>query len=487
MGCTGTKRFWSRRELLWRAGGGLGAIALADLLARDERLVHAGDATSQPAPVGHAGCPHHPPKATRVIQLFMSCGVSQVDSFDYKPALARYHDQPVGKLTGIENLFFAKPGKWMKTPFAFRQYGESGKWCSEIFPHIAGHVDRLAFVHSMQTESNSHAPATFFMNTGFIRPGYPSAGSWVVYGLGSETEDLPAYVVMVDRGLPPGHNINWGCGFLPARYQGTLLRSEGNPILDLNPPSHATPEAERAARQLLERLNAEHLARNPGDGELAGRIAAYELAARMQASVPEAVDISRETAATRRLYGLDHPNPQVASFARSCLLARRLVERGVRYVSLFCGGPNMPTGKWNWDAHDNVEENHRRNALICDQPIGALLTDLARRGMWNDTLVTWTGEFGRTPFREGETPGRDHNTLGFTLWMAGAGIKPGVSHGATDEFGYQAVESPTSVHDFHATLLHLLGIDHQRLTYYYNGRRQRLTDVHGRLIEPILA
>lgn len=484
--CAGTKRFWSRRELLWRSGGGLGAIALADLLGRSGRLV-AGDAHGQTDAQTHAGCPHHQPRARRVIQLFMSCGVSQVDSFDYKPALARHHDQPVGSLPGIENLFFAKPGKWMKTPFAFQQYGERGQWCSEIFPGMASHVDRLAFVHSMQTESNSHAPATFFMNNGFIRAGYPSAGAWVVYGLGCETDDLPAYVVMTDRGLPPGHNVNWSAGFLPAQYQATMLRSAGDPILDLNPPADSRPETERATRELIDELNAAHLAAHPGDGELSARIAAHELAARMQLSVPETVDVARESAETRRLYGLDHPNPQVASFARSCLLARRLVERGVRYVSLFCGGPNMPTGKWNWDAHDNVEENHRRNALICDQPIAALLTDLARRGLWDDTLVTWTGEFGRTPFREGDTPGRDHNPGGFTLWLTGGGVKGGASYGRTDDFGYQAVENPTSVHDFHATVLHLLGIDHERLTYYYNGRQQRLTDVHGHVIHDLLA
>ncbi|MBX7075146.1 MAG: DUF1501 domain-containing protein [Pirellulales bacterium] len=481
--CQGSPRFASRRDFLWRSAGGLGGIALADLLAADGRLA----AAHAPAPLTHGGCPHHPPRAKRVIQLFMSCGVSQVDSFDYKPALAKYHDQSVGSLPGIENLFFAKPGKWMKTPFAFQQYGETGKWCSEIFPHIAQHVDRLAFVHSMQSESNSHAPATFYMNTGFIRPGYPSAGAWGVYGLGSETQDLPAYVVMIDRGLPPGHNVNWSAGFLPAEYQGTLLRHEGDPILDLETPVAMTAEAERASRDVLARLNADHLAQNPGDGELAARISAYELAARMQLAVPETMNLNQETAETRRLYGLDHANPQVASFARNCLLARRLIERGVRYVSLFCGGPNMPTGKWNWDAHDNVEENHRRNAGICDQPIAALLTDLTRTGLWDDTLVTWTGEFGRTPFREGETPGRDHNPQGFTLWMAGGGVRGGASYGATDEMGYQAVDRPTSAHDFHATLMHLIGIDHERLTYYYNGRQQRLTDVHGQVIDEILA
>ncbi len=417
----------------------------------------------------------------------MSCGVSQIDSFDYKPALAKYDGQPVGKLEGIENLFFGNPGKWMRSPFRFAQYGQCGHWCSEIFPHLARHVDELAFVHSMTTESNSHGPAMFQINTGFVRPGYPSAGAWTVYGLGRESDDLPAFVVLLDRGLPPGHNVNWSSGFLPARYQGVQLRSSGDPILDLNPARDVSPEERRASFELLGALNQEHLARNPHDAELSARIAAYELAARMQVSVPETIDLARETAATHSLYGLDHSNAEVAAFARNCLLARRLIERGVRHVCLYCGGPNMPTGKYNWDAHSDLEENHRRNALICDQPIAALLTDLKRRGLWDDTLVTWTGEFGRTPMREGETLGRDHNTLGFTLWMAGAGVKPGVSFGATDELGYRAVENPLSVHDFHATILHLLGFDHERLTFYHNGRQQRLTDVAGHVIQQVLA
>ncbi len=267
--CNPARRFWSRRDFLWHSGGGLGAIALADLL-RDERLLASEEPNAAGLPEGrHAGCPHHPPRVRRVIQLFMSCGVSQVDSFDHKPALAKYHDQSVGKLAGIENLFFSNPGKWMKSPFAFARYGQSGKLCSEIFPHIASHVDRLAFVHSMTADSNSHAPATFLMNTGFMRPGYPSAGSWVVYGLGHESDNLPAYVVMIDRGLPPGHNVNWSAGFLPAEYQGTMLRASGEPILDLNPPTPTSPQTERETFDLLAQLNADHLAQHPGDGELA--------------------------------------------------------------------------------------------------------------------------------------------------------------------------------------------------------------------------
>ena len=495
--CQPAARFWNRRDFLYRSAGGLGALALVDLLGADGKLASGGESS------GNAGesetavasvqvraataAPHFAPRARRVIQLFMSCGVSQVDSFDHKPALARYHDQPVGALPGIENLFFAKPGKWLQSPFAFRPYGESGKMCSEIFPQIAGHADRLAFLHSMTTESNSHAPATFAMTTGFIRPGYPSAGSWVMYGLGREADNLPAYVVLLDRGLPPGHNVNWSAGFLPAEFQGTQLRTTGAPILDLAPPSSVSPAEQRAAYDLLADLNSRHLAAHPADGDLAARMQSYELAARMQTSVPETVDLAGETAETLALYGLDSPNAQLAAFGRNCLLARRLIERGVRYVSLFCGGPNMPTGKWNWDAHDNVEENHRRNALLSDQPIAGLLTDLVRRGLWDDTLVLWTGEFGRTPFREGQTPGRDHNPGGFTVWLGGGGVRGGTSYGRTDDFAYQAIENPLTVHDLHATMLHLLGIDHERLTFYHNGRRQRLTDVSGRVIRDVLA
>ncbi len=505
--CQATPRYVSRRDWLARAGGGLGLVALADLL-RTEGLLAAdvtttsdgarsatgtppdGDSPESPtlAQPGETVLPgpHFAPRARRVIQLFMSCGVSQVDSWDYKPALAKYDGQEVGQLPGVDELFFAKPGKWMQSPFRFSQHGQCGRWCSEMFPLTAQHADRLALVHSMTAASNSHAPACFLMNTGFMRPGYPATGAWALYGLGRVADNLPGYVVLVDRGLPPGHNVNWSAGFLPAQFQGVQLRPQGDPILDLRAGQPVPLVAERAGAELLAALNQAHLAQHPGDGELAARIAAFELAARMQTSVPEAVDRQDETAEVHRLYGLDHPNQETADFARNCLLARRLVERGVRFVTLFCGGPNMPTGKFNWDAHDNVEENHRRNALISDQPIAALLTDLDRRGLLEDTLVTWTGEFGRTPMREGETRGRDHNTGGFTLWMCGAGVAGGVAHGATDDFGYRAVSDPHDVHDFHATLLHLLGLDHERLTYYYNGRRQRLTDVSGRVITPVL-
>jgi len=485
-GCTGTRRFWSRRDFLWQLGGGLGGIALADLLEADGTL-QADSPQSPRAATPPRAATHHAPRARRVIQLFMSCGVSQVDSFDYKPDLDKVDGQDVGKIAGVENLFFGKPGRWMKSPFQFSRRGESGKWVSDLFPHIGREVDRLAFVHSVQALSNSHGPACFQMNTGFIRPGFPSVGAWTVYGLGRATDELPAHVVLIDRGLPPGHHANWGAGFLPSEHQGVMLQPTGDPILDLNPPPGYSPDAQRASFEFLAKLNAEHLAKNPGDGDLAARIAAYEMAAKMQLSAPEVTDLSRETTAIKNFYGLDRPDAEQATFARNLLLARRLIERGVRYVSVYCGGPNMPTGKYNWDGHDDIVENHRRNAAIADRPIGALLADLAQRGLLDDTLVVWTMEFGRTPMRQGESKGRDHNPLGFTVWLAGGGIRGGTRHGATDEFGYAAVEDPTTIYDLHATMLHLLGFDHLRLTYYHNGRQQRLTDVHGEVIRRVLA
>ena len=482
-GCAGSKGYWSRRDFVWQLGGGLSAVALADLLHADGFL-EAGEPSRDYARINLQS--HHPAKARRVIQLFMSCGVSHVDSFDYKPALEKVDGQEVGKIPGVENLFFGKPGRWMKSPFRFRRLGESCKWVSELFPQMGQQVDRMAFIHSMQALSNSHGPACFKMNTGFIRPGYPSVGAWVLYGLGREVDNLPAHVVLIDRGLPPGHHANWGAGFLPSEHQGVMLQPTGDPILDLNPPRGGSLESQRASYELLARLNSEHLTKHPGDSDLAARIAAYEMAAKMQLAAPEATDVGQESEATHRLYGLDRADSEQQRFARNVLLARRLIERGVRYVSVFCGGPNMPTGKYNWDAHDDLEENHRRNAAIADQPIAALLIDLAQRGLLDETLVVWTMEFGRTPMRQGDSKGRDHNPTGFTVWLAGAGIKGGTSHGATDEFGYLAVDRPTSIYDLHATMLHVLGFDHTRLTYYHNGRQQRLTDVHGEILHDVL-
>ncbi|HTI50046.1 MAG TPA: DUF1501 domain-containing protein [Planctomycetaceae bacterium] len=447
-------------------------LALADLLRGEGKLLE-----------GAGG--HHPAAAKRVLLLFMSAGVSHIDTFDHKPALAKYHGQALEGKGNITDVFFRTPGKLMKSPFAFQQYGQTGKWVSEIFPHQAAHVDELTFIHSMVAEQNSHGPAMYHMSTGFSRNGYPSMGSWVVYGLGNESRDLPAFVTMMDRGMPPSAAANWGNAFLPAKYQGTVFRGEGNPILDLRPPGSYSPEKQKASFEFLARLNDEHARANPGDTELAARIEAYELAARMQLSAPEVADLSRETAATRALYGVDRPDRQQATFSRICLLGRRLLERGVRFVTIYCGGSNnIPD--INWDGHANLEKNHRLNALISDQPVAALLTDLKQRGLLEDTLVVWTGEFGRTPTSEG-ADGRDHNISGFTLWMAGAGLKPGFAYGATDEIGFRAEENPVPICDWHATLLHLLGLDHERLTFYHNGLAQRLTGVKGRVVRDLLA
>ncbi len=469
--CTGYRRFASRRDFLRHAGGGLGLVALADLLRADQKLANAG--------------PHHPARAKRVLMLFMSAGVSHVDTFDYKPALAKYHGQPITGKGDVTDVFFRKPGNLMQSPFRFRQHGQSRKWVSEIFPHMAAKVDDVAFIHSMVAEQNSHGPAMYHMSTGFGRNGYPSLGSWVVYGLGSETRNLPAFVSLMDRGMPPSGTANWAAGFLPAKFQGTALRSEASPILDLNPPAGYSAARQRASFEFLARLNEEHARSHPGDGELAARIEAYELAARMQMSAPEATDLARESAATIKLYGADRPDKQQASFSRLCLLARRLLERGVRFVTVFCGGSNN-VPEFNWDAHADLESNHRLNALISDQPVAALLTDLESRGLLDDTLVVWTGEFGRTPTSEGQK-GRDHNIGGFTLWLAGAGVQPGVSYGATDEIGFRAEANPVPICDLHATILHLAGLDHERLTYYHNGAQQRLTGVKGRVVSEILA
>lgn len=469
--CTGYQRFVSRRDFLRTSGGGLGLMALADLLQADEKL---------------AGGPgvHHPAAAKRVLLLFMSAGVSHVDTFDYKPALAAHHGEALTGPGNITDVFFRTPGKLMQSPFKFQQHGQSGRWVSELFPHVAGKVDELAFVHSMVAEQNSHGPAMYHMSTGFARNGYPSLGSWVVYGLGSDTRDLPAFVTMIDRGMPPSGAANWGNAFLPAKFQGTMFRGEGQPILDLAPPATYSAESQKASFELLARLNAEHAAANPGDTELAARIEAYELAARMQLSAPEVTDLSHETEATRNLYGVDRPDKQQATFSRMCLLGRRLLERGVRFVSLYCGASNN-VPDFNWDAHANLEKNHRLNAGISDQPVAALLTDLKQRGLLDDTLVIWTGEFGRTPTSEGAN-GRDHNILGFTSWLAGAGVKPGFAWGATDELGFRAVDNPVPICDLHATVLHLLGIDHERLTYYHNGFQQRLTGVRGHVVRELL-
>jgi hypothetical protein len=410
-----------------------------------------------------------------VISLFMSGGVSHVDTFDPKPALDKYAGQP---LSGKGEIVVRQghPGPLMPSPFSFKKYGESGMDVSEIFPNIARHVDEIALLRSTFSKSNDHVQAHYALASGVIRMGFPSLGSWITYGLGSETRDLPAFVVIYDaRGGPFGGPANWTAGFMPAALQGTVFRASGVPIVDLNPPERITPEEQRARLGLLEKLNRLDLEKHPGDSELAARIESYELAYRMQGCAPEAVSLESESAATRKLYGLD--NPVTEPFGRQCLMARRLVERGVRFVQLYHGGlGNQNTD--TWDAHGDVRSNHTQHAAETDLPISGLLTDLRNSGLLDSTLVIWQGEFGRMPISQ-RGVGRDHNPGAMSVWMAGAKIKGGQIIGATDEFGYKAEQQPISVHDLHATILHLVGLDHTRLTYRFNGRDMRLTDVYG--------
>jgi hypothetical protein len=468
----------SRRHFLWQSGGGLGAIALAWMLDRDARA--AERETASPSQRAHV-----PPKAKRVVQIFCAGGVSHVDTFDHKPDLAKFHGQ---ELTGKGKLdtFFGKPGRLMKSPFAFRRRGKSGLWVSDLLPHLAGCADDMTFLYAMVSKTSNHTPATFQMNSGFTMNGFPCLGAWLSYGLGSDNQDLPAFVVLPDpRGLPAGGAINWTNGFLPAAHQGVAFRTGGEPIPDLFPPKDEPAVRRRAGLDLLAHMNQEFLDADPGDSTLAARVRSYELAARMQVSIPEAVKFSDETEETKRLYGLDDKASEV--FGRNCLLARRLLERGVRFVQLFNGGA-FGSPRINWDAHEDLVENHTKQAAVMDKPVAGLLKDLKRRGMLDDTLVIWNTEFGRTPFTEGVNgKGRDHHQLAFTCWLAGAGLRPGFGYGASDEVGYQPAENPVTVYDFHATVLRLLGLDHKRLTFYHNGIQRRLTDVHGEVVEDILA
>ncbi|MGP0063757.1 MAG: DUF1501 domain-containing protein [Isosphaeraceae bacterium] len=460
-----------RRQFLRDAGAGLGSVALAWMLAEDARAS------------GSSGV-HLPARARRVVQIFACGGVSHVDTFDHKPELARLEGRElVGK--GKVETFFGRPGRLMKTPFRFRRWGESGQWVSSLLPHLAGCADDLTVIRSMVARSSNHTPATFQMNSGFTMNGFPCMGAWLSYGLGTENQDLPTFVVLPDpRGLPAGGSINWTSGFLPATHQGVAFRTSGEPIVDLYPPESVSPGHRQSSLAVLEAMNREFQEANPGDSALSARIRSYELAARMQASIPEVIGFDGEPPAIRALYGLDRP--ETAGFGRNCLLARRLLERGVRFVQLYHGGA-FGSPRINWDAHEDLVENHTKQAASLDQPVAALLKDLKQRGMFEDTLVVWTTEFGRTPFTEGiNGKGRDHHQLAFTCWLAGAGLKPGYSHGASDEVGYQVAQDPASIYDFHATILRLLGIDHKRLTFYHNGIQRRLTDVHGEVIDKIL-
>ncbi len=469
----------TRRAFLEQSGNGLGGLALAYLLGRESAT--AAEARSQSV----RGGIHHPARAKRVVQLFMSGAASQVDTFDYKPELIRRHGQkfdPGGKV----ELFQSTPGACMKSPWAWKQHGDCGKWMSDLVPHLAGCVDDIAFLPSMVSKSNVHGPATFLQTTGFVTPGFPSAGSWVSYALGSENENLPTFVVLPDsRGFPPNGPANWGAGFLPAAHQGTMVKaSSAVPIFDLYPPenAHISADSERDGLALLKSLNAEHRKGREGDTRLDARIASYELAARLQLSAPEALDLSRESPATRNLYGLD--DPTTSDFGRNCLVARRLLERGVRFLQVWSGADNgFP--RRNWDSHEDLARDHAVMGRSMDRPAAALIRDLKARGLLDETVILWTTEFGRMPCSQGGK-GRDHNPFTFTSWLAGGGIKGGTTFGASDEWSYKALENPTSNYDVHATILHLLGIDHTRLTFRNNGIDRRLTDVHGRVIKDII-
>jgi hypothetical protein len=470
----------TRRDFLWELGGGLGGVALAAMMNE----AHA--ATNPLAP--KAG--HHPAKAKAVIQIFCPGGLSHVDTWDYKPELAKRQGKPFdpdGKL----QFFASKPGACQQSYWPFRQHGQCGRWMSDLFPKLAQRVDDIAFIHSMQSKSALHGPAMFMANSGFILPGFPSMGAWVTYGLGSASEDLPAFVVLPDpRGLPPGGVINWGAGFLPAIHQGTTLNTdpEQPPIADLFPQkdfAHLRGAAEQSSRDFLQTLNRAHAAERTANTELEARIAAYELAARLQLSAPSATDLRGETDATKKLYGLDHED--IGPFGRQCLLARRLVERGVRFVQIFCGAENTGAKKIrpNWDSHEDIVRDHGYWGPVLDTGAAALLADLKSRGLLDSTLVICTSEFGRQPGAQGK--GRDHNPGAFTAWMAGGGIQGGTAYGSTDDLGFKAAENPAYCYDLHATALHLLGLNHEKLSFYNNGIARRLTDVHGHVLKEIIA
>jgi hypothetical protein len=470
----------SRRGFLGDVYTAIGSVGLMHLLLND-----ASGAQESWKP--GSGQTHIPAKAKRVLQIFCPGAASHIDLWEHKPALERLHGQP---LPGEENFvsFQGKNGNLMKSPWPFAPAGESGKMISTMLPHMAQHVDDIAFVHSLHSKTNTHGPGCVFMNTGHATEGFPSAGAWLSYALGSENENLPTYVAIPDiRGEPPNGKANWSNGFLPARHQAIVL-SDQQPIRNLKRPEGISEAEDAAARNLLDQLNRGFAEANPAESDLQARVAAYELAARMQLSAPEVSDLSRESAATRKLYGIDDANDLKAAYARNCLLARRLLERGVRYVNLYCASrASGVDGLLNWDAHKTLKADYERHLPVFDQPTAALLTDLKKSGLLDDTLVLWTTEFGRMPTHQSGTAGRDHNPDGFTCWMMGAGVKGGVSYGATDEFGRRAEVNPATVWDFYATVLQLLGFDHKKLTWYHNGLNRRLTDVHGNVIQDVLA
>jgi Protein of unknown function (DUF1501) len=474
----------TRREMLLSCGNGFGALAAAALFAEPAWGAAGGDETQRLGELAARGplAPrpsHFAAKAKSVIFLFMDGGPSQLDTFDPKPRLDREHGQPIKVKTHPTQ--FNNVGNVLACPWKFRQYGESGIPVSDLFPHVAQCVDDLAIVRSMVSNFSEHTNANYFMHTGSGLQGRPSHGAWVTYGLGSECQDLPAFVVLNGGLIPPGGMDCFNSGFLPAAYQGSVFRPSGEPVANIAPLESA-PQEQRRKLDLLRALDQSALGRMGRHDAVEAAIANYELAFKMQAAVPELMSLGAETAATQRLYGLNDPYVPTRIFAAECLIARRLVERGVRFIELLC--PSV--GADRWDQHSDLKSGHERNARAVDKPIAALLTDLKARGLFDSTLVIWGGEFGRTPMAQG-TDGRDHNPYGFTIWLAGGGIKGGTIYGATDDYGYHAIENKVEIHDLHATMLHLLGMDHKRLTYRFGGRDMRLTDVHGEIIADILA
>jgi hypothetical protein len=476
-----------RRDFFGQTASSLSAIALTQLLNQQGLL--GADAVG--SPVIDPSQPHAPrrthfeAKARNVLVIFCAGACSQLETWDYKPELIRLDGKP---MPGGPAVTFQGPaGNLARPQYAFRPYGETGKMVSDMIPHLASQVDDFAFVHTLTSKTNTHGPAENFLSTGFVQDGFPSIGAWVTYALGSENQDLPSFVAIPDpRGIPQASINNWGPGFLPAVFQGTAFNSS-QPIRNLNAPSTISRNADMAARDLLKRINGEHLRQNPADSDLAARIASYELAAKMQLSVPEISDLSTEPSSILKMYGADDPTDTLkVGYARNCILARRLIEKGVRFVQLF-NGAYASGGRLNWDGHQALREQYDIHGRIMDQPSAALIQDLRQRGLLEDTLVVWCTEFGRMPMFQKGAFGRDHNPNGFTAVLTGAGVKRGISHGVTDELGFKAVENVLSVHDLNATILHLLGLDHTRLTFKHNGIERRLTDVHGHAIQEILA
>ncbi|MDZ4685077.1 MAG: DUF1501 domain-containing protein [Planctomycetaceae bacterium] len=471
----------SRRRFLQDAGLGFGSLALAAML--NEQTSAAAPTAINPLAIR---APHFPARAKSVIWLFMTGAPSQVDTWDYKPELQKRDGE---ELAGADPKtgFFTTSGKCLKSPFNWKQHGESGSWAPDIFPHLSQHVDEMTFIHSMYLRQNNHAPAAIELMCGTNRPGLPAMGAWITYGLGAENENLPAYVVLHDT-RPRGDDQIWSAGFLPKTFQALTLDARRKEAIDnLARDAKHSDAQQRMQLDVLRALNQEHAAPRATQTDLAARINSFELAYRMQMAAPEALDIGQESETTQKAYGLDQP--ECATFARQCLIARRLVERGVRFVQIFAGKGVNGDGSVNdvpWDCHTDLDSNHRSNALHTDRPAAALLADLKSRGLLDDTLVIWGGEFGRTSDSQG-AKGRDHNPNGFTIWLAGGGVKRGFHYGATDDFGYKAVHNKVHVNDLHATLLHLLGLQHEKLTYRFNGRDFRLTDVAGNVISDLFA